>query len=92
MPVSEARTCTFYYLFYCDDCKETFSVPVEKAEEEIPERHRSRLLGLLAEGRELVWPFDESLSEEDARKMVVHCPNGEQHLVEFVWSSGVGDD
>ena len=69
MPTSEVKIHTFYYQFYCNDCKKIFSIPVQKNEEEIPEKHRVRFLELLAEGKRLIWPFDESPSEEKVRKM-----------------------
>ena len=95
MPTSEVKIHTFYYQFYCNDCKKIFSIPVQKNEEEIPEKHRVRFLELLAEGKRLIWPFDESPSEEKVRKMereTVHCPDGGRHLIQFVWKTGTGSD
>jgi hypothetical protein len=92
--INEGGTVTFYYQFYCNDCQRVFSVPVSKTVGEIPERHRSTYLVLLAEGRKLLWPLDD-LSEEEVRKMereTVHCSNGDSHIIDFVWRTGANSD
>jgi hypothetical protein len=96
--INESGMLTWYYQFYCNDCKQTFVVPVQKAVMEIPKEARTKFLSsyisLLAQGKKLIWKFDDP-SDEEVRTMereTVHCPNDYNHHIEFVWAAGASGD